>query len=257
MLNFENKNNMQAQIPEQTTHLDFTEELDLEAESETSNLFGNILKYIFKFIKAPISTMENAELGSKEAAIILAVFPVTMFLAIWSLIRSLVNSMINAAIQISGLVETRTTQIRLRAFAEVSWGRIFFNGILIIAVWIALMVLVPYMLAKISKNPQPIDLKKLFSQIAVITIPMTLLQIIATIFGFISFGLWFIPITVSLLISLLLHFVAIRKTFNESPDKTLYIIFITHVIIVVIVGLWMNALTDNMLMNIMADILWN
>ena len=232
-------------------------ESDVFATSETSkqskksNLFKNIWRYLVKFLKAPITTMENDELGFKEAAVLLGVLPFSLFLSIRSLIRSLINSISRAV----SLEITLIDNIAARAFAEINWWSIFFNGLLVIAIWFALMIFVPLILAKIIKISQPFEIKKLFSQIVVITIPMILLYLLATIFGFIRFGLWFLPAVVSLIIPLLLHFVAIRNTCDESPNKVFYITFMTQVVIIIIAAFWLNTHVN--IMGIMSDLLWN
>ena len=221
----------------------------------------SIREYLSKFIKAPITTLENEELKTGGAVISLVILPISMLLSIWSLIRSLINFRINSAFKISRLVEVsglfEAEQMRARAMAEINWLSISLSVLLIFAVWFALMLFIPMISVKFSKYSQPVQFKKVFSQIATIAVPMSLLFLIATAFGFISFGLWLLPIVVSLTVSLLLHFIAIRRFFPESPNKAFYITIVTQVVFVIITQQVLNAQIDNVLINIMSDIIWN
>ena len=240
MEEFENKETVQdVQAPKST---------QLASESSSTeppapNLFKNIWEYLLKFIKAPIATIKNEELETTEAVILLGFLPIASFLSTWSLMRSLITSLFRA---VSGFGfgfggGPSLAEVRSEALAEINWGRVFFNGLLTHAIWFALIMFAPLMIARIFKNTQTVDMKKLFSQMAVITIPMILLYLLATILGFFGLWLWFVPIAVSFVLPLLLHFIVIRDTFNESPDKALYITFITQVIIVVVASLWINT----------------
>lgn len=221
---------------------------------EASNL--SIGKYLSKFLKSPITTFESEELKTIDAAILLGILPISLLLSIWSLIENLISFRINTAIGISGLLENRTEQMRLNALADISWQHISLTVLLLFAVWFALMMFVPLIFAK-SKYSQPVQFKNLFSQVAAITLPMSLLFLSATAFGFIGLGFWLIPITVSLVIPLLFHFIVIRRFFPETPNKALYIAIVTQVIFVIITQQVLNAQMDNVLINIMTDIIWN
>jgi len=232
----------ETQIPNTTT------------QSDIIHLFKNTWEYLLKFIKAPIATIRNEDLDTKEAAILLGFLPISLFLSMWSLMRSMINIMVNFG---SGLFGTPSpAQMRSEALAEIGWGGIFFNGLLTSAAWFALIMFVPLAMARIFKNMQPIDTKKLFSQMVVITIPVTLLFLLAAILGFLSLWLWFVPVAVSLVLPLLLHFVVVRNTFRGSLDKALYVTFITQVVIAVIAGFWLNAQINNLFADIMGILLW-
>jgi len=232
----------ETQIPTTTT------------QSDVIYLFKNVWEYLLTFINAPIATIRNEDLDTKEAAIILGFLPFSLFLSMWSLMRSIINAMMRFG---SELFETSSpAQMRSEALAEIGWGGIFFNGLLTSIVWFALIMFVPLAMARIFKNTQPVDTKKLFSQMVVTTIPVTLLLLLAAVLGFLSLWLWFVPVAVSLVFPLVLHFVVVRNTFRERLDKALYITFGTQVVIAVIAGFWLNAQMNNLFADIMGILLW-
>jgi len=251
MTEFENKE-QEAQTLENThpTHDSSSTQPDVIL------MFKNVWEYLLKFIKAPISTMKTEELDPKEAAILLGFLPISLFLSMWSLMRSLVNLMFNAMLGFGGPFGPTPTQMRSEMLAEVSWGSIFFNGLVTSAVWFALIMFAPLGIAKLFKNAQVIDMKKLFSQMAVITIPMTCLYLVATVLGFMTLWLWFVPVAVSLVLPLLLHFVIIRNIFKETPDHALYIAFITQVIIILVAGFWLNIQMNNLFADTIGSFFW-
>jgi hypothetical protein len=122
-----------------------------------------------------------------------------------------------------------------------------FIGVLSLAVtWFVLMMFLPVVVAKLTKNPQTICLKALFVQTTALTIPMTVMFLLSTILGFMHLALWFLPMVVALIAPILLHFTIIRKTWNLDANKTLYIVIATQIIIVIIVGLLFTSLSASM-----------
>ena len=226
-------------------------------QPDVTLIFKNIWEYLLKLAKAPISTIKNEELDLKGAAILLGLLPISLFLAMWSLMRSLINMAVNVMTSgLGGLFGPSPAQMRAELLAEISWGSMFFNGLITSAVWFALMMFVPLGIARILKNTQTIDMKKLFSQMVVITIPVTSLFLLATVFGFMALWLWFILVAISLVIPLLLHFVITRNILNETPDRALYITFITQVIIVLVVSFWLNVQMGNMFTDLTGGFFW-
>lgn len=229
------------------------------APSDVTVAFQNVWTYVLNFIKAPVSTLKSKELGSTEATILLVLLPIAYFTSVWSLIRGLIDAMIRLMDPFGlggGWGMPSPAQLRSEALAEVRWGNTFFNGLITSLIWFALMMFVPLIVAGIFKNTQLVDTKKLFSKMAVITIPVTLLFFSATILGFMSLWLWLLPVAASLILPMILHFVIIRDLFNETPDKAIYITFVTQIVILVFLGFWLNSQMNNMFTGMMMGGLW-
>ncbi|MCL2559727.1 MAG: hypothetical protein FWE07_04505 [Turicibacter sp.] len=236
------------------------ENVEAEKESEILVLFKSTSDYVVNFIKAPVTTLRLSALESKEAAIVTALLPLTLFVSLWSFTRSMVNAVINSMVGFMGTFGMPSSEdirfIRAEILSEVNWGSLFLDSLLISTAWFALMMFTPFLITKLLKSERAVDLHKLFQKVAAITIPASLLFLVAAAFGFIGLSLWLIPMAVSLVLPLILHFFVNRDIFNETPNKTLYITFITQVIIMAIVVLWLNARMSNAFADMMGSFFW-
>ena len=206
--------------------------------------------YIISFLKAPITTLKNSELDLSGAIILLGLLPFALFLATWSLMNRLITTLITTVSGAMGglgsLLLPDAGNLHADAMSTISWGGMFFNVLLLAVTWFALMLFVPILITKILKITTTICLKTLFIQTTVLTIPMTTMFLVATILGFMHLALWFLPVVVAIIAPILLHFTIIRKTWQLDANKTLYIVVITQIVIVIVVGLLFAGLAAGM-----------
>jgi len=205
------------------------------------------MNYILKFVKSPVATLREEELSFKDAVLLLAVLPFAAFLAIWSLINRLIPTFIMIISGAMGglgslILPSNPENLHADAMAATNWSGIFVEILLLVAVWFLLMMFVPVLAAKIFKCHKKICLQKLFIQTTVLTIPMSTMLLVATVFGFIGLPLWFLAVIIALIIPILLQFFVVGTTWKLGSDKSVYIVIITQIVVIIIAGLLFASL---------------
>lgn len=214
------------------------------------DLFKTTQEYVVSFVKAPITTLQNHDLDVKGSALLLAMLPFALFLAIWSLMNRLISTLITTISGAFGglgaLIMPNADNFHADAMSTINWGGMFFGTLLLVATWFALMMVVPVLLTKIFKITEKICLKQLFTQTTALTIPMTAMSLIATILGFVGLALWFLPMILAVIAPILLQLFVINKTWDLKSNKTFYFVLLTQLIIVIVVGLLLASLISGM-----------
>lgn len=216
--------------------------------------------YLLRFFKKPIDTALNAKLDFNGGIILLAILPCALFLAIWSLINSLINVIITTVTTSFGglgaLMMPNAANMASEMMTAINWAGVFGNAFLIAAVWFGVMMFAPLLISKLFKSTKSICLRSLFLQTIAVTIPTTVMAILAMILGFAGLTLWLLSIVIAIITPIILHFFIINKVWELGWDKTLYITLITHLVIFIVIGLLISSSATMLIYSLTDGVFW-
>lgn len=217
-------------------------------------------EFLKKFLKNPLSTTRDTELDVKSASLLVAIFPVSMFLALWALINNVLTTLANVlAIEIGSLFNgdyNVAANIRADLVGDFNWMQLFANTLLTSLLWFASITFIPVFIAKLFKIEKKVCYKQLFTSSAIITLPMSILLFAAAFFGVVSLMIWLLIIAVLLIIPFLLHYAVIKQIFAVSSDVAFYIVLLTQAIIILLVSLWSNLQATNLIELFGQNLFW-
>lgn len=217
-------------------------------------------EYVISFFKAPVTTLQNHDLDFNGALILLGLLPFSVFLAVWSLLNRLIGTMVTTVTSSFGglgsFLMPNAANVRAEMMSSINWGGLFFSVLLVVATWFALMMFIPVLITKLMKNEEVIYIKELFTQLVAMTLPMTVLFLMATVLGFIGLPLWILTVIVAVITPILLHLFVVGMAWNLGSDKTTYIVLATQVVAMIVVGLLAIHLFTNIGGSMLDGMFW-
>lgn len=184
--------------------------------------------YFKNFFRSPATALSTAEIKPPEAAIYVALLPISLLLLLLAFIWRMTGDIARDWPGVS------SSDIREELFEVISMGSAVFETILHSVVWFAIIIIVPIILLKLIGKKDTNTISGVFPTFAAAVLPLIIMYLVSAVITFIHMtaGMVFMISASTALGTVafwIMHAIAVKRVFSATTEQAVYASIITSI----------------------------
>ena len=183
--------------------------------------------FFMAFFKSPATSIKSGKINMPEGIVFAALYPLSIMLYLWASVRAMTGWM-------ADMFGVSVSEIRNEIGEYLAWGSAFVQSILLVAVWFAVLVVIPLVFFAINRSNKQADTGSFIPLLGAVSLPYSLTYVIMSLITLVSisagFGFaLFASVALSGVAFWVLYGLAIKRCFGVETEHAVYCSIIAYI----------------------------
>ena len=196
--------------------------------AQISAVGATAIGFFMVFFKSPATAIKSGKINMPEGIVFAALYPLSLMLYLWASVRAMTAWM-------ADMFGVSVSEIRNEMGEYLAWGSAFVQTILLVAVWFAILVVIPLVFFAINRSNKQADTGSFIPLLGAVSLPYSLTYVIMSLITLVSilagFGFaLFASVALTGVAFWVLYGLAIKRCFGVETEHAVYCSIIAYIV---------------------------